>query len=682
MPIELLSLTDRFIDSLSAKIHPTPPTADKLSVMFQDFYVLASSHVSTHISLMASQRRGRGSRSPSVSSSSSSVSKGVSRSNTINVKERDSTVSDKFNPAQQMLTTAEIEERRRARQQLENKRHRLEEALERRVCEAVHDRIWRHRSTQDEERDEKLRSRTAALDVLGIRAGELGIEIGHAQEDEVRGWLDGARDELLKMNDEKHPLGKLLHLKAAHKAIVDTLSRLHSSSSSADEILPTLIYTLITTRPEGTNIISNLFFVQRFRAASKIDGEAAYALTNLEAAISFLENVDIATLRADEATSARASTDKLADASHPTPLTRVEVRPEMTNAVSSPTIMTTSASALVEVPSSTSTPSHHRRISELLQPPASALSAAGDAVLSQADHGLKTIGNTLDFSYGVLFGRLRERRLGDPAADDAGFPVIPKTLDEARKMVSTPPPADVDGGALQASAQVDGAAGPSNDKLLSLVGGSKMNRERSSDSARSGGSGQNVGTGDEIVMAKSPLGPPTSAPNVVAAGTMPAAAPGRALSPAMESMKSFGNSLNPLNRIAGVNAMLSFGRSHSSSPPPSSRTPPTALALPINTTKSSTVAASAIPDAIHKPGGPDKAADDAKATQPSPPDAASTGQENGLVMRPTATVPVVPPIQRFMELENPGELRINEVLELLRDYRRLAGVLQDLHHFG
>jgi hypothetical protein len=31
-----------------------------------------------------------------------------------------------------------------------------------------------------------------------------------------------------------------------------------------------------------------------------------------------------------------------------------------------------------------------------------------------------------------------------------------------------------------------------------------------------------------------------------------------------------------------------------------------------------------------------------------------------------------------MELQNPGELRINEVLELLRDYRRLAGALKDM----
>jgi len=31
-----------------------------------------------------------------------------------------------------------------------------------------------------------------------------------------------------------------------------------------------------------------------------------------------------------------------------------------------------------------------------------------------------------------------------------------------------------------------------------------------------------------------------------------------------------------------------------------------------------------------------------------------------------------------MEIQNPGDLKISEVLELLRDYRRLAGALKDI----
>ena len=48
-------------------------------------------------------------------------------------------------PEQQMLTPNEVSERRKARRLLEHKRLALEEAVERRVCEGIYDRIWRHR---------------------------------------------------------------------------------------------------------------------------------------------------------------------------------------------------------------------------------------------------------------------------------------------------------------------------------------------------------------------------------------------------------------------------------------------------------------------------------------------------------------------------------------------------------
>lgn len=42
---------------------------------------------------------------------------------------------------------------------------------------------------------------------------------------------------------------------------------------------------------------------------------------------------------------------------------------------------------------------------------------------------------------------------------------------------------------------------------------------------------------------------------------------------------------------------------------------------------------------------------------------------------------IAPPNKRFMEISTPGELRLGEVLELLRDYRRLAGALKNLDAF-
>ena len=56
---------------------------------------------------------------------------------------------------QQMLTPSEISDRKKQRRQLEVKRLALEEAVEKGVCEKVYSKIWRHRTTDDQERDEK-----------------------------------------------------------------------------------------------------------------------------------------------------------------------------------------------------------------------------------------------------------------------------------------------------------------------------------------------------------------------------------------------------------------------------------------------------------------------------------------------------------------------------------------------
>jgi len=49
---------------------------------------------------------------------------------------------------------------------------------------------------------------------------------------------------------------------------------------------------------------------------------------------------------------------------------------------------------------------------------------------------------------------------------------------------------------------------------------------------------------------------------------------------------------------------------------------------------------------------------------------------------PPKQVPkIAPPNKRFMELQSPGELRLGEVLDLLRDYRRLANALKNMDAF-
>lgn len=642
-----------FISSLTtAKVYATPPSIDKLSELFQDFYLQAESNILTHIQSLSTRQYRASSPAPSVSSRTSNHILGGAK---LNAKASKDTISlsEKSAPEQQMLTPSEVAERRKARRLLEQKRIALEEAVEKRVCEGIYDRIWRHRSTLDEVRDEKLRSRTAALALVGINLKDLGIEFyGSATPDvssatlaaQVEEWIDKAREGLVRMNEAKCPLVKLQNLASTHQHIVDLLTKLHQSSSSADEILPTLIYTLITSPAEGLNVISNLHFIQRFRSANKMNGEAAYCLTNLEAAITFLETVDLATLRADEAlegppkSSSRPTTPR-SEPPNPwspsLPSSASLCSPATTPLIAVPTQLTshplTQPLIAKTLPSPSPSPSHERHLSNIFQPPAKAFGAASDAVRTTADSGFRNISNTLDSSFKLLFGRLREQHVQGNGTTANGTIIVPKTLDDARKLVSPRPLLDEDGNISEVSSFADDADAlspkASDDRLLELISGRKTMRDRSVDSALSTDSNsKRVAFAAEAKSTKDNAASPVQTPpaQVPAPQSVPNAA--------VESMRNLGNSLNPLNRLAGMNVMRGFGRSNSGG--------------------------SATPTAAPAPVGVE--------TQ-------EIDKESG--------EKVEGPIQRFLDAGGAEELRIADVGELLRDYQRLAGVLRGMGAF-
>jgi len=625
LPIELVTLTDSFIDSLGAKVHSTPPNIEKLSQLFQDFYAQASSHINTHINALATRRSRDASPAASASSISSAASRLRNKASNLNAS-KDKPRADS---EQQMITTEELADRKKARKGLEVKRHLLEEAVERRLCEGIYDRIYQHKSTQDEAQDDKLRSKTAALALVGIGPADLGIELGEGTADtpettatkttEIKERLASARRDLLRMHESKYPLGKLNHLKAAHRSIVDTIAHFHPSAS-ADEIMPMLIYTLITLPPEHLHVISDINFIQRFRWEPKLTGEAAYCLTNLEATISFLQTVDLATLRSDElpsgppkGTPGTPKTETFPPA-YPQGLTVVtNSLPETTKAnatASKPPVSPGGKSPLVR---------RNRRLSDLVNTPAQAFGAASDAVFNTADQGLKTVTNSLDNSYKFLLGKLRERQDG-PEESIA----VPRTLDDARKLVSTPPPDEANLGGISPISEVEDAEQskrPSSreDRMLNLIGG---RRDHSTDSAVSGRSTSSS-------KFKAP-GPPTPTP------------PTNSTPPMLDQMRNLSNTFNPMARLSNQIGMIrGFGRNAAATPP----------AQEVGKTADGGDLGTAFPDIA-------------------------------AALPPKKEFPKIPPPnKRFMELQNPGDLKLNEVLELLRDYRRLAGSLQKMGAF-
>jgi len=678
LPIELASLTDRFVESLGARVYSEPPTADQLADLFQEFYIRASASISIHISaLMSRLNRESSPTGPGTASKSKTLGK---------KKSSDSLAPpDKSGGYQQMLTASEVTERRKARRLLEYKRILLEEAVERRVCEKVYGKVWQHKSTLDEVRDEKLRSKTAALALVGIGLKDLGVETDSESTktlEDVQESLTPARDGLARMTEEHYPLGKLQHLTAAHKAIVDTLYSIHPSSASADDILPTLIYTLITSPIEGINAISNLYFIQRFRTATKLDGEAAYCMTNLEAAISFLENVDLASLREDEVPE---GPKKSADPGTPTE-EKAEAFPKLPSTTLSPSAVTSSSSASTATASTNETTSaisskaslekqmpppqarHNRTLSDLLQP----ITNAPESVRFTAEESLKNISSTLDNSFKFFFGKLREQ-----STDASAETIIPKTLDEARQLVSRPLTPDGDDALISETSSLAGDSttntpppgpatklGQTEDKVLNLFGGRRrtgsLNRDRSVDSQRSNASNSSnpkrvafaaTGSSSDLATVTSSAGNQKPTPTTF---QQPASNP-------LDSMKNFGATINPISPLSNIGSSFPFrpfGSRTSQQASPIIPPAPTSTPLNMNTAKhlnaSSTSATSTIPEISLRPPLPHEILE--IKSQPANP--------------------------RFLGLEDAGELRLNEVQELLREYQRIARVLEGLRVVG
>lgn len=633
LPIEIQSLMERFLESLASRAQPTPLSVDRLAELYQSFYEHAQSQINTHIAALSTKLSREVSPAPSGSSGRSSVSRGAGRAKPQNRKG----TLDRQHTDQQLLTASEVTDRRKQRRQLEVKRLAMEEAVERGVCEKVYPRLWRHQSTDDEARDEKLRSRAAALAVVGVDLKELlssalseDSDLSSAlkkdastNEAPAKDLLSEARSSLEGMNGERSPLGKLNHLVAAHKAIVEALQQMFPSASSADEVLPTLIYTIITSRPESSSVVSNFNFIQRFRTSSKIDGETAYCLTNLEAAISFLETVDLSSIRSDETPGGAPSRSPLRPA---TPQSE-KTDPLYRGLPSSPP----KGQSLSPQTPSPGTRTRPRAFSG--QHP---FEAASNAVRS----GANDIQSALDGGFKFLFGRLREKQAG---SSPIGSPVpsAPKTLEDARRLVSQDDELEdenesIQEGSLPAKPKRKPIPMPGDEpdpetlqgvafaeEALRLVNGPP--RDRSVDSNLSGGS---LGSNRARQQPK------------------PFSQPGQPAYNPVESMRTFGNALNPFKGFGGMSMTRSFGRTGSA---------PNAVGATQVGNSSSPAAG---PVATTYSSAADATADDESSNR------ATTSFDWG---------GIAPPISRFVQCSDARELNHFDVELLLRDYQRLAG---------
>ncbi|KAF9682572.1 hypothetical protein SADUNF_Sadunf05G0123000 [Salix dunnii] len=111
-----------------------------------------------------------------------------------------------------------------------------------------------------------------------------------------------AQKELQKINLYRAPRDKLVCILNCCKVINNLLLNASMASNEnppgADEFLPVLIYVAIKANPPQLH--SNLLYIQRYRCQSRLVGEAAYFLTNILSAESFISNIDAKSLSLEE----------------------------------------------------------------------------------------------------------------------------------------------------------------------------------------------------------------------------------------------------------------------------------------------------------------------------------------------------------------------------------------------
>lgn len=275
-----------------------------------------------------------------------------------------------------------------------------------------------------------------------------------------------------------------------------------------------------------------------------------------------------------------------------------------------------------------------------MQAQAERIEAGRDELMNSADQAFDAINSTLENSFKFLFGRMKEQGAG---TQDSPV-VMPRTLEDARKLVSSPPLVPMDSHpnfaeSLSSSPTQDPLTAPRADNtMLNLVGGRL--RERSVDSSRSTGSGKRV------LFAEKQNGTAALSNNAISS-SLPTQS-------AVESMGNLIGSINPLSRFGGFGK---FGRSASASGSSTPSTPAASSAMAEKTKQ-----LGYIPEAEKSP----------VQNNNVQPEADLDAMEALAQLRKAAQ-----PKQKFVDAKSAQELRIGDVEELLKEYQRLAALIKE-----
>lgn len=259
LPPKLMAIVERFLVSLQEPRYASPLSGDDISGLYQDFY-------EKFYQAAAAYLKGSGTNTPAS--------------------------------IQPMETFSEIAEKKKEREKRPLKIRHYTEMAEALACSRVYSKIFTLSFSGDSDTaaNNLIHSRIAVLRQIPVTL--VHLDLNEVKEDQLYPLLKGAGSELHKMDESDTPAAKLECLLRAHRVLVATLSsQLAGTSSSADLILPALIYTFIYY--DIPNLWLNLQFMNRFRNKRYLQGEHLYCLTNFEAAVGFLNTVTLQVLGID-----------------------------------------------------------------------------------------------------------------------------------------------------------------------------------------------------------------------------------------------------------------------------------------------------------------------------------------------------------------------------------------------
>lgn len=195
LPAEIAASVSAFLKNVQSPIYKSPFSPERLTAMFQDFYAGTNELICD-------------------------------------------TLPEDLNPGAtgEMLSAEEMADHKAKRILAETKRQEWREEIEERVCLELYDKIFELKTSDDELRDEALMSKIIAMNLIGVKLGQLGVGVSEREWQDMQPTVMLIGEELQNLNNAFTPKAKIDILVACHKQIVSEVQQTNIAEDLADAV--------------------------------------------------------------------------------------------------------------------------------------------------------------------------------------------------------------------------------------------------------------------------------------------------------------------------------------------------------------------------------------------------------------------------------------------------------------